>query len=218
MQIFLTLRSHCSDFKSAKLLQKGFTLVEIVIVVSIIALISAIIIPRYFMFDSTTLLNSAAYEVAATIRQAQVYSLSVRGDSLFFNYPFGVSFNTETAALDPDHNITNYILFQFEEENEALRPEYNLVDTRNVLVTGFERTIQIHDLCVQVSGIVECDDIDRLDISFRRPEFEAIFNVEGTPIDEGDIEAGLIKLTSTTGSNVWVVRVGLFGDISVSKE
>lgn len=217
MQTFLTLRSLFLRFKQYTRLVRGFTLVEVVIVVAIIGLISAIIIPRYAMFDSTTLLNSAAYDIASSIRQAQVYSLSVRGSSSFFDYPFGVSFNTESLAADPDHNVKNYILFQF--EDETAWPEYNLVDTQNILVTPLERTMEIHDLCVEASGNVVCDGIDRLDVSFRRPEFEAIFHIEGSsPINDTAIESAYIKLKSSTGSNVWMVRVGLFGDISVCQE
>ena len=71
---------------------RGFTLIELLISVLIIGIITTLVIVRYKQFDSTVLLKSAAYEVAFTLRETQVQSVSAaRGAGNNFDYPRGLS-------------------------------------------------------------------------------------------------------------------------------
>ena len=78
---------------SSYVLKKGFTLVELLVSVSIIALIATVVLVRFTDFDSTTILRSLAFEVATAIREAQVISLGTQvGSGVSFNIPSGITF------------------------------------------------------------------------------------------------------------------------------
>ncbi len=95
----------------------GFTLIELLIVLSILALISAMVIPRMLDGPSTTELRSAARQVAAGLRYARSeavakrqearlmldlehQSFSVDGDDRVRPLPRGVGVKLFTAQSD----------------------------------------------------------------------------------------------------------------------
>ena len=59
----------------------GFTLIELLIVLSILALISAMVIPRMLDGPSTTELRSAARQVAAGLRFARSEAVAKRQEA-----------------------------------------------------------------------------------------------------------------------------------------
>lgn len=77
-------------------LQKGFTILEMLMVLAIFTIITSIVIFNYGEFNSKTIMSNMAYEVALSIRQAQVYSLGVRGQANLdnFNTQYGIHMNT----------------------------------------------------------------------------------------------------------------------------
>ncbi len=85
------------------------------------------------------------------------------------------------------------------------------------------RSMRIVDTCVTYtagsSSHVACsaEGINRLDISFRRPEFKAWFNASGFSGSQSSIESAKIKLQSTKGGDIWEVSVGLLGNVSVKR-
>jgi prepilin-type N-terminal cleavage/methylation domain-containing protein len=86
---------------------RGFSLIELVVTITIVTLITAIIMVRYSSFDSSILLNNQAYELALDIRETQVRAISIQvgpvaGDPFASN--FGLYFN----STQPNQ----YILFQ----------------------------------------------------------------------------------------------------------
>src|SRR3989344_2260670 len=58
---------------------KGFSLVEILATLAIFFIISSILFFNFRGFGSRTVLDNLAHQIALTIRQAQVYGISVRG-------------------------------------------------------------------------------------------------------------------------------------------
>lgn len=185
----------------------GFTLVELLISVLIIVAIVGVVLANFSLLDSTTLLRSLAFEIATSVREAQVISLSARGDASGsdFDVPYGVSF----SASDPKH----YSLFQ----NDYTTPF-------NTYTIG--RTMQIADICITKSPTTYChtddtDEITRLDISFLRPEFTANYTVQDLPsgVANDEIDTIEIKINSAVNvGNVWIVEVGRLGNIAVFKE
>lgn len=240
MQIFSQLRTRYSsnDRRVQKVVsQKGFTLIELLISCAIIAVVTAIVLTKYSAFDSTVLLKGVAYEIALSLREAQVKSVSVvrsasGSDTNAFNYPYGMTFNTnEVNASNPRGlNRKTYVAFRFENASPTILPYYN-VDMTGVSLstTTIGRSMQIKEVCITfiVAGGAEEDcTISRLDISFRRPEFSALFFAAGGVINNFSVTnqpsnatGAKIKVNSANdATNVFVVEVSQFGQISVYKE
>jgi prepilin-type N-terminal cleavage/methylation domain-containing protein len=211
MQIFSSSRRICSAH-SVSNFARGFTLIELLISAAIITVIASLVLVRFNSFDSTVLLKSFAYEVATTVRESQIYSLSVvntgTGASANFRYPYGLSFTP---------NTDRYVFFRFNDTSNAVPPRYESGEADVIRTLTAGSAMEIFDVCVTISGVDDCD-ISRLDISFRRPEFSAIFYTpEHGPL--GTISAAKVRVQSVRNpGNVWVVEVKLLGQIVVYKE
>jgi prepilin-type N-terminal cleavage/methylation domain-containing protein len=210
MQIFSSLRRSSSRFcRSSEV--RGFTLIELLISAGIITVIAGMILARFNSFDSTVLLKSFAYEVATTLREAQIYSLSVvnteTGAAANFRYPYGLSFTP---------GATSYTFFRYNNPSSSVTPRYESSEVNVLRLIPASEAMEIYDVCVTNNGTDNCD-ISRLDISFRRPEFSAIFYSPtlGSP---STISAGKIYVRSVRNpSNAWVIEVKLLGQIVVYK-
>jgi len=108
----LTLRSRtCFRFSR----ERGFTIAEIVVVIAIISFVFAVVIAKYKDFDSTSILKNLAYEVALSVREAQVMTVStsnIGGGNILQNQgqnAYGVNFtaNSSTYELFSDTNGNN---------------------------------------------------------------------------------------------------------------
>lgn len=58
---------------------RGFTLIEMLVSITIITVITSVVFLQSSQFNSSILLSNIAYELAISIREAQSYGLSVRG-------------------------------------------------------------------------------------------------------------------------------------------
>ena len=59
--------------------KKGFTIVEMLVVMGIFSILTAVTVWNYGKFNNSIILTNMAYEIALEIREAQVFSLGVRG-------------------------------------------------------------------------------------------------------------------------------------------
>lgn len=191
--------------------QKGFTLVELLISIGIIAFISSIVLLKYSSFDSTVLLKNAAYEVALALREAQAKSVSGSHQGGDANFPFGVTFTPE---------VKDYTIFRYASATDP-SPHYDVSEAdpdlaSNISTTLMERSMLVTDVCIN-TGTENCD-VTRLDVSFRRPEFRALFYAEGYVGNQSNIQSAKIKVRSSNGGNTFVVEVTRLGQISVTSE
>lgn len=99
-------------FSASRIHKQGFTLVEMMVSIGIFTAITSIAVFNNARFNSSILLTNLAYDVALSIRQAQVYGTTVRQDSnQGFNSAYGVLFKASGELggsfyvfEDPDKN------------------------------------------------------------------------------------------------------------------
>jgi prepilin-type N-terminal cleavage/methylation domain-containing protein len=203
----ISLKRWASPTRFETRLTAGFTLVELLVSISILLLIISVVIFRFASFDSVILLRTLAYDIGLSIRSAQSYSLSALGYEDNFRLPYGVSFSPDSPNND------SYIFFRYLGSEAVPRYDGDYVD-----VYQLGRSFIISDVCVVVNSVEDCD-ISGLDVSFRRPEYTSIFYVPGYSGDLNDIDSGIIKVRSTRNEDITaVVEVTYTGQIEVSIE
>lgn len=160
---------------------RGFSIIEMIVVISIITLMTSVVLFNKRDFNNSVLLTNLSYDVALTIREAQVYGIAVRGfaggGGISFGKGYGVHF-AEAADV-----INNYIFFvdgsgaagsppgsptQIYEPDEESLKDYSLA-------SGYS-----FKFCVYTTNVTPdaCSDIGNdqtLDIVFKRPDPDASF-------------------------------------------
>ena len=76
----------------------GFSLIELMVSISIIVLVVAVIIVQQTSFNGSVLLRNEAYEVALTLRNIQLSAVSASVNNGSFRALYGAHFNIDTLA------------------------------------------------------------------------------------------------------------------------
>ncbi len=161
---------------------RGFSLVELLVVCAIIALVSGIMLANHTQYGGRVVLQNFAYDVALSIRQAQVYGISVKrfgvGASATFDRGYGMYFDLS--------NPSTYFLFADVSQNGRYDP---LAPTgSNELVSEYKinRGYKISELCYTPSGgsgetcnTTTAGMPKQLHIVFKRPEPDALISACG---------------------------------------
>lgn len=104
---------------------KGFTLIELIVVLGIFLMISAVTLANYPAFNSRVSISTLANGIAVSIREAQVYGVSVKNatTTALGLYPsYGIYFNI--AAGNGQASSTQYVLF-FDRQESGMFNTYN---------------------------------------------------------------------------------------------
>lgn len=213
MQTLLTSRTHSSS-PIGRGDARGFTLVELLVSIAVIVIITSIVLVKYDSFDSTTLLKNTAYDIALTLREAQLKSVSASRHSGNFDYPFGVTFTPDTKT---------YTTFRYQHDVATEHPYYDISEPdpkADILDTlTIDRSMYVKEMCVtEISSSENCG-ISRLDVSFKRPEFKALIYAPEYSSNPEDLISAKIKVASTRGTgDVFIVTVTHLGQIRVCLE
>jgi len=148
--------------------RKGFTIVELVVVIALMVVLTSTVLLRQRSFQNTVLLKNTAYELALSIRETQVYGVGVRRDPLDVvsgRYGVHIDLNTLAPVIYADNNENN--MYESDEQRR---------------INDFEEPFSIVNICVTpVSGGEECADstpsIVGLEILFVRPDPDAYLYV-----------------------------------------
>ncbi len=199
----------------------GFTLIELLVVLVIMSLMTLAFVNRQTRFDSATIMRSLAYSVALSVRQAQVYGISVRSTSVGGAASFVVSHGLSFT------NGSNYILFADTDGDHR----YSTGDT-------IEQTFKLNneyrvaEVCAVISGVKRCSGSDdtaggvgtatTVSILFTRPNPEATIYAfdASSPLPlpvTGVIEAytsAFVKIMSVSGEYRFVA-ISNVGQVTV---
>ncbi len=217
---FLTAKNEKNLYK-----RKGFTLYEAVIAMAIFIILTGVVLLRHNQFQGSVLITNLAYDVALSLRQAQIYGVSVREDTgaatteLSFQSGYGIHFDNV-----PENK--QYLLFADAYSNIPPVGRNNKYDgVAEILQTNkikggsflsdvcvFEPSLQIEHCFSDVPPTFKT-----LDITFQRPQPEAIlmaYDGSGNSLYNSGLSTALIKLETPSGV-LRCVRVETTGQISV---
>jgi prepilin-type N-terminal cleavage/methylation domain-containing protein len=180
-------RSSVGNFSKSKFLT-GFTLVELLVSIAIFTIITAVIVTNQSGFGGNILISNLAYDVALSIRQAQVYGISVKGSTLSCpstdpnvpTSPFYCSYGVHFAAIGP--GTSYYVLFVDLDGNGKYNAGADngsscLANSECLNFFRIERGNSIKKFCTIASRCTDssvANRIDALDLIFKRPEPEPI--------------------------------------------
>lgn len=180
--------------------REGFTLVEMLVVVAVIIVVTSTVIANNNKFGGTILLQNLAYDIALSVRESQVFGVSVLRFGGSFDAPYGVHF--ELPGGEPSYT---YTVFADINESNAYDPG-ELVSSTNI-TGGFS----ISQLCVTPPvGSEDCSPT-QLDIVYQHPEPDAYIYANGQPTQ---YRSARITVRSPR-NDVLNIHVELNGQISV---
>lgn len=167
----------------------GFSLIEVLITSAIIGIVTAIVVIKYGAFNSSVLLRNQAFEVALSIREAQVFSVSVRGDD---NPSFRESFGVYVDMGAVPSPTQQYMLFVDANVNDRYDTNEE-VDTLTI-----DSRFEIFDVCLGDDSALDCG-LEDLSVTFSRPDFDAkMFSTPGASSNQ----LGTIKLRGINDNSV----------------
>lgn len=192
--MFYTVNSSQFPVPKRKTSFGGFTLVELLVTVSIFAIITTTILIRNSKFDEETLLGSTAYDVALSIRQAQNFGINVRGQEGNFDNAYGVFF---------DNDSDTYYLFVDSDGDGAF------TDPEILQTYKLGRGFTVNKICDETNDCAS--QVSEAVVLFRRPSPEAILTGDG-----GSISGVSIELVTPRGGQRFI-SVAPTGQISILK-
>ena len=189
---------------------RGFSLIELMTVVGIITIVTSVVLANNSKYGGSVLLQNLAYDIALSIRQAQVYGISVRGFGVN-NSTFTVGYGMHFAVNDPTHYELFADLAGTGIYDADFDPSENIPPSPYVIGRGY----YIAKLCAPAgTDAVSCTSVaspQRLDIVFKRPEPDASIRASGNPSLK---DSGRIVVASPRGDILSIV-VDVTGQISV---
>ena len=196
----------------------GFTLVELLVTLTIVVLATGLVMVRYVSFNSSVLMNSLAYQIAFDLRETQSLAISIRGSDAGFRQEYGMHF----SMLD----LNKYLLFQDTnipnggsgDDDQTVRENGFIIydegeEIGNPIIIDPRFTIM--DICGKSDSIsYQCysdnnNYLEFITIAFARPDFDAVIYGEGMGrLDEAEIIIGTGEESSDIARSIVVSSNG----------
>jgi len=201
--------------RHSSILNKGFSLVELLVVLSIFLIITSVVLFNQNKFSSDISITNVAYSIALEIRQAQVSGILVGQGQNDFNKAFGVHFMIEN----------NQIVFQnFKDYDDKLNYDSGEGDASQQLSEGniilsvctyTSATEQIGKKCLAPTTSSTSGVLTAVDIMYKRPEPSAII-IDTLSANANDRRKRLeVIVQSSLGDRTRTIKAYNTGQISV---
>lgn len=189
--------------------ESGFTLIELLVVTAILILITGLMLANNTKFGGKVLLENLAYDMALSVRQAQVYGISVqRFGADIYSAGYGMHFSLSTP--------TTYTLFA-----DAVQADGMFTAGETVSSYSIDRGYQVAKLCAPAgTDMNTCQSVSQLDILFKRPEPDAWISADGNSCLVSSLnceESARVVLSSPAGEYADFV-VDINGQVSVDRQ
>jgi prepilin-type N-terminal cleavage/methylation domain-containing protein len=208
--------------------QRGFTLVEMLVVLAIISIITAIAVTGQSTFNKSLILTDTAYRVAFSARQAQSYGLASRKYGVSTSNP-GYGLHFESGALNSYiffADIAN-LLTPFPSNCPVGTPgtpsakpgncRFDSSSDGKVSTFTFDRGFSISSFCGKKGALYYCssDVLNNLDVVFTRPNTSTTISgvVNGSALQSFD--CAVVTITDQSHTANRTVRISSLGEISV---
>jgi prepilin-type N-terminal cleavage/methylation domain-containing protein len=183
----------------------GFGLIELMVSISIMALVSAVVLVKQSSFNGAVLLRGQAYKVALAAREAQLNAVSAVGVAGDYRTLVGLHFTTSEKTI--------FRTFKDGDSNNGFFETDEAFGQPGVLDNRFEiRALRV------VNGVTETS-VTNLSVVFERPDFEARFftapNTEATSASAVEIDIARVDATGTGPSVIRTVEITATGQIIV---
>jgi len=199
---------------------KGFTFVELIVVIAIFGILSSVILFNFKNFTSAVTLQNLAHDVALQINQAQKVAISGQTVTLFSSTPAGFhprygAYFESGAGVHLTTPAKEFIYFAdfpssynevYDVGNDCGAPSNTTECLDKITV---ETGDSISKLCVNVKAVVGkvCSNtgtVPDLNITFTRPFPDAVIKINPTDSDTQYTDAEIV-VTSSTGDAKTVV-------------
>ncbi len=201
-------------------MRRGFTLVEIIVVVGIVALIAAVALANFPAFRGRLALDRQAGTLALGLRTAQQFSTGVRR---FEGYTFTTSDKPASCSELFEAQFPAYALsIDMADPNQyriVADPDCDRISDTfpgdTISENALENNVHIQELCTNIDNGTSCNDVGKLDVWFIRPSPTVLFTVDGTP--DPSVSSAKIIMGLDDGSRRSVV-IRTTGQISIQNE
>ena len=208
----------------------GFTLIEMIVVLSIMVILTLVVLTGQSTFNQSLLLNDTAYTLALSIREAQSLGLSSRKFASTQNAGYGINMNSGTpikyqifadiSPLAPGNAQGGVCPGHSQNSGPEARPGNCLYDSASELVQEytFTRGFTIGNFCGIYNGSKICtaNGLTTLSIVFERPNattaITGIYNSAVVPLSCGEIH-----VTAPTGGVERIMKVTAAGQVAMNQ-
>lgn len=214
--------------------QKGFSLVELMVVIALFTIITAAALMNHARFGESILATNFAYDVALSLREAQSYGLSVREElpgAGIFTLAYGLHFGLWSGdQRNESDRETSFVFFADKNGNG----QYSGSDASGACVASesseclkvyrLERGSRIASFCgVRTgSGVEECRifpssdaTLSFLSANFKRPEPDAFIRTNLNNQGVERYQSARIALISPHGTECRIIEVFSTGQIAI---
>ena len=201
--------------RHSSILNKGFSLVELLVVLSIFLIITSVVLFNQNKFSSDISITNVAYSIALEIRQAQVSGILVGQGRDDFDKAFGVHFMIENNQIvfqnfkDYDDSLTYN---EWEGDASQQLSEGNIILS---VCTYTSATEQSGKKCLAPTTSSTSGVLTAVDIMYKRPEPSAII-IDTSSANANDRRKRVeVIVQSSLGDRTRTIKAYNTGQISV---
>jgi len=184
---------------------RGFTLIEMMVVLSVIASVTAIALTSQSAFNKTLILANTAYDIALTLRSAESFGMSSRATGVIANAGYGIHFQIGT----PDSFLMFADIFPLVGSSctrPDCKPGDRIYTSDDTLVQTYTlgNGITVSDFCAYSDSwhCASTGDLNSLDIVFMRPNPDAFIHANISSYTQ--YTAACITISTNQGASRFV--------------